>query len=346
MDLARTLEKFESLKALLKRGSKLLIVTHKNPDPDSLASAFALKFLCAGALGVKAQVRYTGMVGRPENREMVRLLKLKIDTLSKTDLTEGSPIALVDCQPHTGNVDLPRGTRPLIVIDHHPARKTTRPEFLDVRRDYGATATILAEYLIASGLEIPSWLATALCYAIISETQNLGRGATVFDTETYSILFNRAGKKCLSQIQNPKLPRDYFITLSRALHHAAVYKNVVISNLGEIEVPDFVAYVADLLLKNERISWSMCTGRHENRILVSIRTSQKNKNAGAFLRRLVGKRGTAGGHEMMAGGQIGCASTSDLSCDQIEKDLKTKFLKHLGYDEDVETTPLLIEQPS
>ena len=249
----------------------------------------------------------------------------------------------MDCQPHTGNAALPKQINPLIVIDHHPIRKTTKVAFADIRQDYGATATILSEYILASAMEITSQIATALCYGISSETQHLGRGATPNDAKIYSSLFATANKKILSQIENPKLPRVYFKTLNRALHQATVYKNTIVSNLGEMRMPDFVPIVADLLLKCERMSWSLCMGRYDNKILVSIRTTQKNGNAGVFLRKLIGKRGTAGGHGMLAGGQITCASMSDSTCDPIEKDLKMRFLKKLGYKEGGEMVPLLVE---
>ena len=232
----------------------------------------------------------------------------------------------------------------MIVVDHHPLRKSTKVQFYDVRQDYGATATILAEYLLGTALEIPSQIATALCYGISSETQHLGRGATSHDINVYSLLFALANKKMLSQIENPKLPREYFKTLNRALHHSSVYKNAIVSSLGEIKTPDFVPIVADLLLKCERISWSMCLGRYGNKVLVSVRTSQKKVNAGRFLRKIIGKRGTAGGHEMLAGGQVACSSMADTACEKIEQDLTTRFLKHFGYKEGGEIIPLLIEE--
>jgi hypothetical protein len=46
---------------------------------------------------------------------------------------------------------------------------------------------------------------------------------------------------------------------------------------------------------------------------------------------------------MLAGGQICCQSTDDSDCDQVEKELKARFLKKLGYKEDGEMIPLLIE---
>lgn len=336
--------KLEEMGKALEGTKRLVILNHDNPDPDGISCGFTLQAIVTQLYKIPCIVRYLGMIGRAENREMIRLLKLKIRALKKNELRPGDGIALVDCQPNTGNVSLPSKINPLIVIDHHPLRKTTKVPFCDVREDHGATATMLAEYLLATGLEITTQIATALCYGISSETQHLGREATTKDANTYSALFATANKKILSQIENPKLPRDYFITLNRAIHHSSVYKNAIISCLGVIKAPDFVPIVADMLLKCERISWTLCMGRHENKILVSVRTSRKNADSGSLLRKVIGKRGTAGGHGMIAGGQISCSTMTDMNCDEVENELKVKFLKLLGHSETGEMIPLLIEE--
>ncbi|MFT5207510.1 MAG: nanoRNase/pAp phosphatase (c-di-AMP/oligoRNAs hydrolase) [Candidatus Omnitrophota bacterium] len=340
-----TQKKLGEMREALKGVKRLVILTHDNPDPDGISCMLALQKIVKDIFKIPAVIFYQGMVARAENCEMIRLLKLKnkIKQLGKHDIKATDGIALIDCQPNTGNTTLPPRDELTIVIDHHPLRKTTKSKFLDIRVDYGATATILSEYLLASGVEIKTQIATALCYGISSETQHLGRGATHKDTSIYSTLFPIANKKILSQIENPKLPKTYFKTLNRALHHSSVYKNAIFSTLGEINAPDFVPIVADLLLKCERISWSLCIGRFDNKIYLSLRTSVKNVNAGSILRRLVGKKGTAGGHDMLAGGQIICDSMSDSDCDQTEKDVKLRFLKRFGYKEGGEIAPLLLE---
>lgn len=340
----QTFKKIEELGMALQGVKRVIIMSHNNPDPDGISCSIALQKILKDRFKIKSIVRYNGLIARAENREMIRLLKIKISLLKQSEIRKTDSFALVDCQPNTGNSILPKGVDPLIVIDHHPQRKTTKAKFCDIRPDYGGTATILSEYMLASGTELTTQIATALCYGISSETQHLGRGATPVDASIYSSLFSTANKKILSQIENPILPKVYYKTLNRALHRASIYKHAIVANLGEISAPDFVPIVADLLLKCERISWSMVCGRFENKILISLRTSQKNANAGVLLRKIVGKRGTAGGHENLAGGQIYCEHTGDTYCDQIENDLRHKFLKRFGYKEGGDLTPLLVDE--
>lgn len=339
-------DNFKKMEEVLKGTKRLIVLTHDNPDPDSVSCAVALAFLVKNRFKIPTAVRYGGIVGRAENRAMIRVLGLRVSPLTEKDFAKGNDFAVVDMQPQTGNSSLPKNRKPIIIIDHHPVRKNTKAEFMDIRTDYGATATIMTEYLLESGLEIPSSIATALSYGISSETQDLGREAGQKDIQAYLGLFPISNKKHLAAIEHPKLPRDYYVVLNRALHHSFIYKNAVATSIGEIKNPDFVAYIADFMLRVERINWAMCLGRYKDRIIVSVRTTNSKGDAGNFLRRLVGKKGTAGGHGMIAGGQVQCASMEHERCTKIEEELIQDFLKKLGYKEVSGMTPLLAVEPA
>jgi nanoRNase/pAp phosphatase (c-di-AMP/oligoRNAs hydrolase) len=343
IDFQEYATRFQKIEEALKaaKTERLIVLAHDNPDPDSVSSAFALAHILKNRFKIPTSVKYGGIVGRAENRAMIRVLGLHMKPLEDGDFKPGTEFALVDMQPKTGNNSFPKNRKPMIVIDHHPLRKTTKADYLDIRTDYGATATVLTEYLIASGLEIPGDLATALSYGISSETQDLGREAREKDLEAYLALFPLSNKKILSSIEHPKLSRDHFITLNRALHHSSVYKNAIATTLGEISNPDFVPFTADFLLRLERMSWAICLGRYHGKIIVSIRTTNAKGEAGRFLRRLIGKRGTAGGHGMIAGGQIACGDGEHETCTKIEDEIIQDFLKKLGYKDAGGMTPLL-----
>ena len=68
---------------------------------------------------------------------------------------------MVDVEPPYFNGRLRRAD---IVIDHHPGYTADNAAFEDVRVGYGATATIMTEYLIAAEEQISERLATALLY--------------------------------------------------------------------------------------------------------------------------------------------------------------------------------------
>src|SRR5256885_2610064 len=56
---------------------------------------------------------------------------------------------------------------PTMVIDHHPAYGSYEGvSFLDLRDEYGATSTILTEYLQEAHVDVESKIATAVFYGI------------------------------------------------------------------------------------------------------------------------------------------------------------------------------------
>lgn len=114
----------------------------------------------------------------------------------------------------------------------------------------------------------------------------------------------RANKRLLGRIQRAPLPLTYFRNLHEALESLVGVDTLVISHLGMVEQPDIVPEIADLLLRMEGKTWSLCTGIFEGRIYLSIRTTNPHAEAGRLMRRLIGRRGKGGGHQMIAGGWI------------------------------------------
>jgi nanoRNase/pAp phosphatase (c-di-AMP/oligoRNAs hydrolase) len=282
-----------------------LILTHDNPDPDALTAAAILERLLRHCLKQKVTVAYGGLIGRAENREMVKGLQLKMSRVRHLNFKQYAYFALVDTQPRTGNNSLPEDIVPTVILDHHPPRKATASAPLaDIRTEYGASATIAAEYLLAAGASLTHSLATALVYAIRSETQDFAREAAGPDRAVYDAVFPRVNKRLLGKIQNAPLSPTYFRSLHDALENLHTVDTLILTHLGDVAQPDIVPEIADLLLRMEGKTWSLCTGRYEGRIYLSIRTTNPRANAGQLMRRLVGRRGKGGGHSMLAGGWI------------------------------------------
>src|SRR5256885_7330038 len=102
-------------------GGRAAVLTHDNPDPDSLAAALGLKRLFESE-GIPSTMAIGGIIGRAENRAMVRELKIDLQPIEKLDWAAHAVIAMVDTQPGTGNNSLPPGRTADVVIDHHPPR--------------------------------------------------------------------------------------------------------------------------------------------------------------------------------------------------------------------------------
>jgi nanoRNase/pAp phosphatase (c-di-AMP/oligoRNAs hydrolase) len=202
---------------------------------------------------------------------------------------------------------------------------------VDVRDHYGVTATIIFEYLLAQKLSISAKLATAIFYAIKSETQDLGREATKPDRDAYLRLFPLTSKKLLCQIVNPRQPMEYFRTISRSLDNARIYERELVVNMGEVAFPEVVAEMADFLLRLDEIDTVLAMGEYGMEMILSIRTVRSDINAGEISRRVVQGRGTAGGHGMMAGGKVEYIPGALNDRLLVEQLLTERFLSEFGH---------------
>lgn len=328
-----TRECFQKLADLVRRdakGGRWLVLTHDNPDPDALASAMILSHVLRTAFKQRVTMAYGGIVGRAENREMVRSLHLKLSHVRNLSWKKYQHFALVDTQPRSGNNQLPLRIVPDIVIDHHPIRTTTEGgPFYDIRPRYGATATVLAEYLLASGVRFTHAVATALIYAIRSETQDFSREWAGPDKAVYDHFFPHANHRILARIQNPRLPLTYYSNLHEALESLVSVDSLILSHLGDVEQPDIVPEIADLLLRMEGKTWSLCTGFFGERLYLSIRTTNSRADAGSVMRRLVGRRGKGGGHGMMAGGWVDASKVTPAERGKLQRQLGLKLTREL-----------------
>jgi nanoRNase/pAp phosphatase (c-di-AMP/oligoRNAs hydrolase) len=286
------------------RLSPLLILMHDYPDPDALASAFALQYLAEIKGDIRSRIVHGKEIGRIENQEMVRLLKIPVHKSRPSDFRRFASIALVDTQPGFENNSLPAACNATIVVDQHVLNSMPSVEFRLIDTEAGATSMLLAGELLASNVQIPVNLATALVYGILSDTLNFYRMARQETVETYLRLLSFSDVHILARIQNPRRPRRFFRDLSHCIARSRVRQKLIVSHLGRVENPDIVSQMADLILACEGIEWAFCTGRHGENIHVSLRTSIPEGGAGLILRDIFSDPRQAGGHGQIAGGKL------------------------------------------
>ncbi len=333
-------EIYKNIKKIIDKAKALAIILHNYPDPDAIASGWALKYLAEEKFGIQADIIYGGLIGRAENMAMVRELKIPMLPVKKIKSSGYDCVAMVDTQPGQGNHSLPENTFCNIVIDHHAKGRNLKAEFAWIDTSYGASAVMLYELLKKFDLDIPVGLATALVYAIRSETQDLGREAAPKDIRAFFDLFPRANVKVLSRIVLPTLPRSYFITLSKALKYACTYRHLMIANMGRVPYPEIVAEFADFLLRHERITWTLCTGIHHKKMILSLRTTHVSGKAGKLLKKLIKDPKNAGGHDTFAGGIIHLKDEKEDTVILLQDEIAARFAASQGYEE-AEWKPIL-----
>jgi len=348
-DAAR--DRLARLLRLARNKSRALVATQDHPDPDGLASAAALKRLLEEKAHLPTTIAAAGQSTRAENRAALQFLGEQPAELPSLDIHAFDLRALVDTQPGFNNHSMPRDIPIHLVIDHHPRGEGIAPGTVaDIRPDYGATATILTEYLRAARITPSTQLATILLYGIKSDTQDLSRGASRADTRAFLYLYPLANQRALAMIERERLPRAYFTTLARALRRCRLYDSAAICWLGPVPSPDTLSELADFFLRIEGVWWVLCHGIVERRIHLSVRTVLRKGAAGQLVAKVLDGIGEGGGHDMLAGGQAPLPADDEAAAEALAREIELRFLRLLEIPTRT-PRPLLedidaIEQPS
>jgi nanoRNase/pAp phosphatase (c-di-AMP/oligoRNAs hydrolase) len=280
------LRRVVSLRSLLSPREKLGILLQPDPDPDGIAGGYALRALLGRKTPTAPLVSF-GEVKRPENRAMVQALGIEVRTISQEELAAFDALALVDVQPTVFGESPPARVRSVdVVIDHHPERTGYDAVIRDIRPSYGATSTILTEYIRASEIEIRPRLATALVYGIKSDTQLLGRETSREDINAFAWLHALHSPALLRRIERPALPEGGLRALGRALAGTRVEEGIHLLVLGRVR-EDVIPQVADLGLQAEGAEWAIAAGIVGSDLVFSVRNVGYVRAAGNVVRAVV-----------------------------------------------------------
>ncbi len=331
LDRAAQRTRADRLRAHFYDAERVLILMQDDPDPDAIASALALKTLL-GRTRTSAPMCTFGTITRPENVAMCKILEIEVEAINAEDLAQFDRVAMVDVQPsfleeRFDEVDL--------VIDHHPVEQPIRARIKDVRPSYGATSTIMVEYLRAADIKITQRLATALLYGIKSDTLGLERGGTKADLEAFSYLYLLANHNALRRIERPELSQEALDVLAQGLAKRRVVQGVFFSHLGRVATVDLIPQFADFGLQAEGVQWSVVSGVVGDEVHVSVRNVGYVKSAGDVTRAAFGDLGAGGGHRTMAKAifplrQLGRSAGESTASGACQDRIVERFLRALG----------------
>ncbi|MFN7916839.1 MAG: DHH family phosphoesterase [Vicinamibacterales bacterium] len=280
----------------LSDADRVLIMLHNDPDPDAMASGLALR-------NVLRRTKQTAIIGalqgvtRPENLRMLNLLDIHVEIMTPETIREFDRVCMVDVQPHYfgGLID-----RVDLVIDHHPEQAGYTAVFKDVRADYGSTCTILTEHLRAVDVNISERTATAMLYAIKSDTLFFNRQTNRVDIEAFSFLYPLADAAMIRKMEGAEITSERLDYVLTAHQGGRLVDQVFCTFLGSLPREDFIPYIADFFLQLEHVKWTVVAGIVKESLVISVRNLGYTKNAGEFTRRFFSDIGSAGGHRAMA----------------------------------------------
>lgn len=325
----------DCLLAVLANYERVAIIMHDNPDPDAIASGWAVSVLVEEKLGLPVRLLGAGAIVRAENRHMVDLLKPPIELVDSFELSGRVATVLVDCGPAASNQPLSRcQIQPAGVIDHHVNGESSKGlPFVDNRPDVAASASIAASYLREQELEPGLKLATALLYAIRTETMGYETVYSQLDRSILPWLTERGDPALLAEIENAPLAREYYGDVVLALQNTSVYEDTALCFLPQAQGVEIVGEVADMLIRCERVDRVLCAAVVDGDFFFSARTSTDRGNAAQLLQQTLAGLGSAGGHAHRAGGKIAGAACGNRIAEDLGNELRQRWLAACGVEQ-------------
>lgn len=285
---------------------------------------------------VESDILYYGDIMHQENRAMVNLLEIELIKASEMNLSDYDKFALVDCSKPGINNSIPKDIEISIIIDHHPA-EDVYADFVDVRTDVGACATILTEYFKELKIVPSRTLATALFFGIKTETNDFKKNTRTSDFLASAYLYPFVDHEMIEKMEGPAISTETLDILATAIKNRMIYSSFLISFAGYITNRDVLPQAADFLLRLEGISTVLVFGILKDKVYMSARNKDVRINVGEILKRAFGDVGNAGGHAHAGGAQIplgifGEVTDKDSLAKLVTEAIKKRFLNALGVE--------------
>lgn len=309
-------DKIELLKRQFTQKDRVGIIII--PDPDSIASAFAFQTMIKHWVHHCETIHLTE-TQRLDNRAMLRLLKLKYKPFRQVDLSRYSKLVMLDGQP--SHNPLLSNLSFSVIIDHHPGSLEHHVPFTDIRINYGATASIMTEYLLQADIRITPRLATALYYAIKTDTDMFRRTSSHHDLNILGHLLPKIKIGVMRMIEGSEIPRTLLKYISKALADVSFHKSLAYVHIGNVERDEMCPILADFLLRIKGINWSIVSATTEKHLTIVLRSWRERKDVGKIAVKSFFRLGKAGGHRYAARAEIPLTSIPEkytpLNADRI-----------------------------
>jgi nanoRNase/pAp phosphatase (c-di-AMP/oligoRNAs hydrolase) len=301
----------------LDRVDEVSVLMHPNPDPDAMSCAVAVAHL-AEQEGVDASLQYPGRIQHQENRAFETVLDLEMERIETAADLDADDVVLVDHNQPRGFQGA-EGLTPYAIVDHHPGGGSGA-EFTDVRTDYGACASVVAEYFedldaavvgptaddYPDDLSLSPDVCTGLVYGIQSDTKNLTKGTSPAEFDACEYLYPGINEETLDRIANPQVEAEVLEVKARAIADREVEPPYAVADVGEVKNVDAIPQSADELARLEGISSVVVYGELDGTIHLSGRSRDDRVHMGNCLKEVADDipMAGAGGHARMGGGQI------------------------------------------
>jgi nanoRNase/pAp phosphatase (c-di-AMP/oligoRNAs hydrolase) len=317
------------LLATISEHKRVYIQPHDIPDPDAIASSFGLKYFLE-ALGIKAEIIYAELIEKANSRTMLELFDIDMYLKEKSyELHKDDLIILVDTQiGHSNLTDF--NSHNIGVIDHHRYMGDKNYAFMDIKPEYGACATIIASYFNQMAIEPEKRVATALLYAIMTDTDNLVRSTDIMDLEMFYWLYKKADLDQIRHLRMNEIGLQDLEAYTRALQNIEIYGSTCFVDIGDCN-DSLLGTISDMVFTIENVDTIVSYAKRDDGIKLSIRCGDKSIKAFDLVEFIIDNRGAGGGHDEMAGGFISLEEVGLLQNKNFDTYVRYRTLKYIEW---------------
>lgn len=365
-----TEQKVEAFRQVLEahRGERHLVALQDFPDPDALSCAWAYRLL-AQQYEIRSDIVYAGALSHQENIALVRLTGLPAQrwtpqVLKDKDISAYQGCVYIDNQGTTTQLSaiVQQARLPLVaVIDHHAAQGDLKAEFLDLRPDVRATATILTQYLQSGLLKLDTnnsehvKCATALMHGLRSDTNRLMQ-AQEEDFLAAAYLSRFCDAQLLNSVLQASRSKRVMDVIERSLRNRMLKNNFCIAGVGYLRYDDrdAIPQAADFLVSEENVHTAVVYGIVHDEdedlevVIGSLRTSKMTLDPDEFIKEAFGQdsqgrffgggRSMAGGFEIPMGFLSGSNENTEytrMKWEVFDAQIKQKLFRLVNPDDDI-----------
>jgi len=239
---------------LISNFKNILIIIKGSPDPDAIASAFAIKIICE-YYKISATILAYKKVSLKQNKILIDKLNIPIVYWnSKFNYLDYDSYTIVDFQ-NTRIENMPASIPCILHIDHHDIiKQEITPKYSIVEhKNISSTSTILIFILKELSLNLDNnllkRLSTALIYGMIADTDNFTY-CNELDREAFKFIEMYKDNNVLKKISRLGFSKSFTNIMKRANEAKTIYKNCLITGIGYIKQDnrDVIAIIADAFI--------------------------------------------------------------------------------------------------
>ena len=331
----------EELESTLEDAESLAIVCHYQPDPDCLASAYALEWIATQNGVNDTDIFYQGHITHQEIRSFISIFDIELNEIDDTTFEEYDLVAFVDHSISGTKVRLPSSVSADVVIDNMESAGEPDASFVDTGQNTARRRQSSRSTSPAGTRNRPDWSPPRCCSPSTASDWTTSATRPNSTTERRSTCsrtsISTSSRRCTVRRSHPKRWTPW----GRAIHHRTMRGSVLVSSIGQTPDSGALPQAADYLLRLEGIRTVLVIGIVNGDLWLSARSFDPRIDIGAILNGAFSDFGTAGGHQDRAGGQVslGIFADSDMDSPAINERLfvdivSERFFKALALEED------------